>query len=243
MTAYSFFTRLFLAFIFMVGASLSPPPALAEDSAALAKRIQARYQKVSSLAADYTRTSSFVALAGLASRQVKGSGHLIWARTLRLRLEQEKPRQELILAAEGQAWWLRPAKKRADVYPLDRFTSGLTPLLQALGGLASLDADFVVSRPSPAQAAGGPEGGLSLLLNPRQRRADLKALVVWFNQDTLLLSGFKIINLVGDVTTYLLQNVKANVPVEAKLFSFDPPRDWRVVDHRPRRPENLKQKP
>ena len=66
--------------------------------------------------------------------------------------------------------------------------------------------------------------------------------MVWFNQDTLLLSGFKIINLVGDVTTYLLQDVKANVPVEAKLFSFDPPRDWRVVDHRPRRPGGREQR-
>ncbi len=235
MKTFSFITCLLFVLALCLGAATATP-AMAEDPAELAGRIQARYQKVRSLAADYTRSSSFVALAGQAGRRVQGSGKLIWARTLRLRLEQEKPRHELIITSQGRAWWLRPAKKRADLYPLDRFTSGLTPLLQALGGLASLDQDFLVSRPNAKQSGGGPEGALSLLLTPRQRRADLKQLVVWFDQDTLLLAGFKIINLVGDITVYRLQNVRSNVPVDDKLFSFDPPGDWRVVDHRPRRP-------
>lgn len=235
MKAFAFFTSLLLALMLTAGGwSATSSPAAAEDPAALAQRIQARYQQVNSLAADYTRTSRFVALADQPGRQVKGSGRLLWARPLRLRLEQDRPRQEMILVLEARAWWLRPDRQQADLYALESFTSGLTSLLQALGGLGYLQRDFSVDAPDPALAAGGPAGALSLVLTPRQRRADLKQLVLWFNGDTLLLAGFKIINLVGDVTSYRLGSPKVNVPVNDELFSFSPPQGWQVVDHRPR---------
>jgi len=236
----AFFTCLFCAAVIAAGALFlaAPPARAAADPAALAQRIQARYRQVSSLSADYTRTSEFVALAGQSGRQIKGSGRLLWARPLRLRLDQDQPRPETILSADRRVWWLRADQRRADLYPLDQFTSGLTSLLQALGGLGDLAREFSVSAPDAGQASGGPQGALSLLLTPRQRRADLQNLVLWFHPDSLLLQGFKIINLVGDVTLYRFSNLKANVAAPEGRFSFTPPPDWRVVDHRPTRPED-----
>lgn len=205
----------------------------AGDLAQLAQRIQERYQGIDSISADYTRSSQFVALGRQPGRQVLGQGHLVWARPFKLRLEQESPRQELIVAQQGVAWWVRPSKKRADIYPLNNFTTGLTSLLEALGGLARLDRDFTLGEPSPLEQNGIPPRALVLSLTPREQRADLKRLVLWFSADSLLLGGFKIINLVGDVTTYSLERVQVNQPVTPQMFAYEPPVDYRVKDHRP----------
>ena len=44
-----------------------------------------------------------------------------------------------------------------------------------------------------------------------------------------------IYNLVGDVTTYRLDQVRVNLPVKASDFAFAPPVDYKVADHRPYR--------
>jgi hypothetical protein len=122
------------------GANTAAPltPTLAPSQAqanALAAKVQARYQQVTSLAADYQRKSVFVATGQDVERTVEGGGHLLWARPLSLRLVQDQPRREQIIAHNGQVWWVRPERGRADLYPLDRFTSDLRSLLDALGGL------------------------------------------------------------------------------------------------------------
>jgi len=205
----------------------------AADASELAARIQKRYQGVKSLAADYTRASRFVALGAQGSREVRASGRLLWARPVKLRLEQDSPRRELIIAGGGVAWWVRPQRKRADLYPLDRFTGGLVSLLDALGGLSRLDRDFKVSLAAPEMAAEAPAGSLVLSLEPRYQRADLKRLVLWLGPRDLLLRGFAIYNLVGDVTIYRLERVRINVPAPAGDFAYQPPVDYRVADHRP----------
>lgn len=235
-TSFSLFP-LFLLALLSLGMIL-PTPATAADqgeTAALAGRIQKRYAAINSLVADYTRSSRFVALGAQGGRDVQGSGRLIWARPLKLRLEQDKPRQELIITGGGMAWWVRPSRKRADLYPLNQFTGGLTSLLDALGGLSRLDKDYEVSLAAPERTGGIPAGSLVLSLQPRVRRADLKELVLWFEPQGLLLKGFAIYNLVGDVTTYRLDQVRVNLPVKASDFAFAPPVDYKVADHRPYR--------
>ena len=232
MSRPSFKTSFLLFFCFFLALS-SAPLARADETTDLTQRIQKRYQAINSLAADYTRSSRFVALGAQGGREVSGAGSLVWARPLKLRLEQSKPREELIIAGGGMAWWVRPTRKRADLYPLNRFTGGLTSLLDALGGLARLDQDFVVSLAKPEATGGIPAGSLVLSLEPRIKRADLKQLVLWFQPDDLLLRGFAMYNLVGDVTIYRLDKVKVNLPAPDQDFAYEPPVDYRVDDHRP----------
>jgi outer membrane lipoprotein-sorting protein len=229
----AFWTALALACLVTAGLPAVGQCGRAEDVSDLAARIQKRYQNVKSLAADYSRASRFVSLGAQGGREVSGSGRLLWARPVKLRLEQDSPRRELIIAGGGMAWWVRPQRKRADLYPLGRFTGGLTSLLDALGGLSRLDKDFKVSLAAPALAAEAPAGSLVLSLEPRHQRADLKQLLLWFGPEDLLLRGFAIYNLVGDVTIYRLERVRINVPAPAKDFAYQPPVDYRVADHRP----------
>lgn len=205
-----------------------------ESPSLLAQRVQERYRGVQSLAADYQRASSFVSLSNQSGgRKVTGSGRLVWARPLKLRLDQETPRREMIIAGGGEAWWVRPQRKQADLYPLSQFTSGLTSLLDALGGLASLDKDYKVQAASAEEVMAAPPGSVLLSLEPRQRRADLKDLVLIFGQQDLLLRGFVIYNLVGDRTAYSFSQLQINPATTSAMFAYEPPVDFRVVDHRP----------
>lgn len=224
-----------LAVVILLGSGLAfaAPPDMPVGPAALARQVQERYRSVTSLTADYTRASRFVSLGAQGGREVAGSGRLTWARPLKLRLEQDTPRQELIVTGGGAAWWVRPQRKQADLYPLSQFTSGLVSLLDALGGLASLDQDYQVRAASAAEVKDAPAGSRLLSLLPRQRRADLKELVLIFGAKDLLLRGFVIYNLVGDRTAYHFSNLQVNPATTPEMFAYQAPVDYRVVDHRP----------
>ncbi|MFH1059058.1 MAG: outer membrane lipoprotein carrier protein LolA [Pseudomonadota bacterium] len=213
-------------------AQLQALAAAQAEAAALAGRIQARYQQINTLAAHYLRKSFFVAAGSDGERTVEGSGVMLWAKPTSLRLQQETPRQELILTQHGSVWWVRPQRGRADVYPLDRFTSGLRSLLDALGGLARVDESFTVE-PAEEDDHLADSDALTLVLKPKENRADLKRLVLWFSPGELVLTGFKIINLIGDITEYRFEQVQVNPPLDAKAFSYQAPPDYRVTDHRP----------
>ena len=205
--------------------------AMAQAPYELAAKVQKRYQAINAIKADYQRDSRFKAAGSLARRAVKGSGLLIWARPSNLRLDQETPRRETIVAGGGEVWWARPDSKRADHYPAEAFTAGLKPLLDALGGLASLDEAFNLEPVAKADLPAG-EGILALALSPKQKRADLKHLLIWFDAETLLLKGFRIVSLVGDVTEYRLDNIRVNPELAKDVFTYQPPKDFQVRTHR-----------
>ncbi|KMY69011.1 hypothetical protein AAU61_05565 [Desulfocarbo indianensis] len=222
-------------FFVIVGLILAAPlAALAAggQAAELAASVQKRYQKVHSLSADYTRHSRFLAGGGQGAREVEAKGRLFWKRPLSLRLDQAAPKPELVVTTPQGVWWARPQRQRADLYPLAQFTTGLQSLLDILGGLAKVDQSFNLETPTPqeSQAASGP----LLVLSPKEQRADLQRLVVWFDAKELLLKGFRMTSLVGDVTEYNLSGVVVNPELAGDAFSYIPPADFQVRDHRPR---------
>ncbi len=208
-------------------------PAGAQDTTTpqeLAAKVQARYQTIHSLKADYQRRSRFQAAAGQPGRVVEGKGKLTWARPLSLRLLQLEPRRELVVTTRQGVWWSRPRRHRADLYPLEQFTSGLRSLLDALGGLARLEESFTLEEPDAEEKILG-QGGPVLVLKPRKARVDLKRLVIWFSPD-LVLKGFRMISLMGDVTEYRLSRLRVNPPLSPETFSFTPDPNFIIRDHR-----------
>lgn len=211
----------------------SPAPAAQSDSAAdLAAKVQKRYEKVQALSAEYTRTSRFVAGGGQSARQVRAMGQLFWRRPVSLRMDQAEPKAEQVVTTPQGVWWVRLERKRADLYPLEQFTTGLQSLLDVLGGLAKVDQAFKLEPPTPEETALA--DGPVLVLSPKVKRVDLKRLVVWFDAKELLLKGFRMKSLVGDVTEYRLNNLKVNPEMPADTFTYKPSAGLKVRDHRPR---------
>lgn len=203
------------------------------EAAALAAKVQARYQQIHNLSAAYHRKSLFVAAGNDSERTVEGQGSLLWARPTSLRLEQEEPRKELIVTQQGSVWWVRPQRGRADVYPLDRFTTGLRSLMDALGGLARVDESFTVEPPGDEDRPASAVAQNVLVLKPKEKRADLKRLVLWFSPEDMVLQGFRLVSLIGDITEYRLQEVRVNVGLAADSFVYQAPSDYKLTDHRP----------
>jgi outer membrane lipoprotein carrier protein len=220
-------------------AAVAPTPSEAgahAEAAALAAKVQARYQQITSLAAIYQRKSLFVAAGNDSERTVEGEGRLLWARPTSLRLEQDEPRKELIVTQQGSVWWVRPQRGRADIYPLDRFTSGLRSLMDALGGLARVDESFTVEPAGEEDRTPAAAGHHMLVLKPKEKRADLKRLALWFSTEEMVLQGFRITSLIGDVTEYRLQQVRVNPSLAADSFTYQAPADYKLTDHRPQSP-------
>jgi outer membrane lipoprotein carrier protein len=231
MTRSKAFSR-FLIMLFGAGLLLcSPAWAAQPEAAALAAKVQKRYQAVQSLSAYYTRASRFVAGGGQSARQVKAQGRLFWRRPVSLRMDQAEPNAEKVVTTSQGVWWARPERKRADLYPLEQFTTGLQSLLDVLGGLAKVDQAFNLETPKPEETALA--DGPVLVLSPKVKRIDLKRLVVWFDGKDMLLKGFRMQSLVGDVTEYRLRNMLINPNMPADTFTYKPPAGFKVRDHRP----------
>jgi outer membrane lipoprotein carrier protein len=214
----------------LAGAAASPPLA-SQDFLALASRVQDNSARIKSLEAEFIRQSDYAAVGTDGARQVRGSGRLFWASPLNLRLEQHTPSREIVVADGASVWWIRPERKRADVYLLDRFTANLTSLLEVLGGLASVNEKFFVEQPLPEELSQAPDE-LTLALRPQEARADLNRLILWLDAASLRLNGFKFSNVVGDTTMYRLSQVKINPALPAGAFTYTPPGDYRVNDQR-----------
>ncbi|MDR1396586.1 MAG: outer membrane lipoprotein carrier protein LolA [Desulfarculales bacterium] len=207
------------------------PPAAGRELLDLAVRVQDNSARVKSLEAEFIRQSDYAAVGADEARQVRGSGRLFWAGPLNLRLEQHAPTQETVVADGTSVWWIRPERRRADVYPIDSFTANLTSLLEVLGGLAKVNEKFFVEQPLPEDLSQIP-GELTLALRPQEARADLNRLILWLDEKSLRLNGFKFSNVVGDATRYRLSQIKINPSFPAGVFTYAPPDDYRVNDQR-----------
>ena len=202
------------------------------DPGELAAKVQERYKTVQSLKADYARTSRMVAGGGQSARLVEALGRLYWQRPTSLRMEQSEPREELVVTTPLGVWWARPKRKRADLYPLSQFTTGLQSLLDALGGLSKVDEAFNLEQPTQAEIAAA--SGPLLVLSPKEQRVDLKRLLIWFDSDGLLIKGFRLVSLMGDQTEYNLKNLQVNPDFAGDTFTYKAPAGFTIRDHRPR---------
>ena len=223
-------TVLFIIAILMLPSLLLAAPNQA-DSQQLIGQIQSKAVATTNLQADFARTSDYVAIGNDGASQVMGTGKLYWAAPLNLRLEQVEPSSELIVSDGASVWWVRPERNRADAYPVDNFTSSLRSVLDILGGLSGINDNFIVE-PTLETDLSPDNSDITLVLRPKVARADLNRLVLWFNQDTLQLAGFRFSNVVGDVTQYRFSNVLTNQSLPKDFFKYSPPADYRVNDQR-----------
>ena len=75
-------------------------------------------------------------------------------------------------------------------------------------------------------------GSITLALEPKQTRADVSRLVLFFDSESLLIKGFRIVNLVGDITDYRFESVEVNPKLPPWTFNYNPPADYAIIDHR-----------
>lgn len=196
-------------------------------AAAVAERVQHRYDAVRDLRAHFTQRTASVALGSAPGAVLESSGEVVFAKPGRMRWSYREPAPSLVVS-DGQTLWIHdPEAREVQVLPLGPgFLSGAA--LQFLLGGGRLGDEFTIA----ARGCGRPE--VELLLTPR-RDATYERLELRADAKSGDVRSTVVVDLLGNRTEIELSDVRANTGPRDGLFHFEPPEGTRVITVPPAR--------
>jgi outer membrane lipoprotein carrier protein len=184
--------------------------------------IQRRYESVRDLRARFTQTTRPASLGGRPAPETRSSGQLAMAKPSRIRWSYEEPEPSLVVSDGKTLWIYDPEFGEAQRLPVDGgFLSGAA--LQFLLGRGEIERDFEV------KALACDASQVELEMKPRESTSYEK-LVLTANPRSGDVSGTRIVDLLGNVTSVEFSKLEVNVNPPPELFRFDPPEGVRVID-------------
>jgi len=198
------------------------------DASQLAASLQKKYDGISDFSADFIHSYE----GGVLRKTVTERGHLLIKKPGKMRWEYTVPEQKTFVSDGMKMYSYIPRDKQvivASVPPQDQAT---TPTM-FLAGKGNLTRDF-----SPSLVdlpAGMPSGSRALKLVPKTRQQDYDWLILVVDPETLNLRGLVTVDAQGGKSSFSFSNLKQNVGLTDKEFTFKIPRGVDVVtaDSRP----------
>jgi outer membrane lipoprotein carrier protein len=223
-------TRGWLALIasFMLAAPVSRPLAQAPSAAELAAALQRKYGTVRDFSADFVQTYR----GGVLNRQMKDSGRVMVRKPGMMRWEYKAPDEKLFVSDGSRVYWYIPQDKLVQIGDVPTDDQATTPAL-FLAGKGDITRDFAPSLVEPP--AGYPQGLQALKLVPITPQAEYDWLIIVVDPGTLALRGLVTGDSQGGTSSFSFTNLKENVGLADKLFTFTPPRGVEVVNDSSRR--------
>lgn len=195
-----------------------------EDCAeAVALRVQGHYEAVRDLRADFVQETRSVALGGggaVESAPVRGRVH--FAKPGRMRWEYESPEPSLVVSDSETLWIHDPAAKEVQVLPVGAgFLSGAA-IQFLLGEGRVLETFRVTARDCQGEA-------VTLVLSPREP-ATYERLELGVEPASGAIRETRVVDLFGNRTRVVFENVETNQDPPASLFRFEVPEGVRVLE-------------
>jgi len=202
-------------------------PADGACAAAVAERVQRRYDAVRDLRARFVQRTESVALGNTPAAAMESRGEVVFAKPGRMRWSYESPEPSLVVS-DGQTVWIHdPVAKEVQELPLGpEFLSGAA--IQFLLGDGRLADEFEVA----ADGCGQPE--VRLLLTPR-RDSSYERLELRADARTGEIRSTLVVDVLGNRTEVELSDVRTNTGPPARLFRFAAPEGTRVLTVPPAR--------
>jgi len=196
-------------------------------AAAVAERVQRRYDAVRDLRARFAQRTASVALGNAPGAAMESRGEVVFAKPGRMRWSYEAPEPSLVVSDGHTVWIHDPVAKEVQELPLGPdFLSGAA--IQFLLGDGRLTDQFAIA----AEDCGEPE--VRLLLTPRQdtsyERLELRA-----DARSGEIRSTVVVDVLGNRTEVELSDVETNTGPPAKLFRFEAPEGTRVLSVPPAR--------
>lgn len=190
------------------------------------KRIQARYEQIKDLRADFTQVTK---IEGFAT-PLTSSGHVMIKKPGRLRWEYREPDVQEIYVNGNDVMMYVPQHKQVLVGKLSQMAASQAPL-QLLQGAARLEEHFELQA-TPGGERG--EGGLPLVtLVPKDTGPDavrtVVRIVVEAQPKTYFIKTVSIHEVSGNVATFQFSNLQPNTGLKKTLFDFSVPAGVEVV--------------
>ena len=200
------------------GADVAQAPARSAD--ALARALQARYERVRDFSADFEQTYRGGVLRTLARER----GTVIIKKPGRMRWTYTHPEKKEIVSDGQKLHMYFPQDRRVivnDVPP----DGGANTGAMFLAGRGDVSRDFTARF-----AENQPDGMVALQLTPRQTQAEYDHLVVGLDPATLQIRSLATLDRLGGENALSFSNLKENRGVADRVFEFRIPSGVTVTD-------------
>jgi len=201
-------------------------PATADESLiSILEGIQKNYGHLSGLSVPYSREVITRSMSMLGD-QVKGdiaSGTIFFKHPYSLRLEQEKPKAETIIANNDTLWWYIPGKKCAYRYPAKDFGKELRLLSNIFRGLSEVENSFQVLLQDRNKSG---EYEIELIPDPPWQEINKINLTVTKKYE---IQTVRIHNQLGSITVFILGDFTEKEGFEKSFFQFIAPEGVQLI--------------
>jgi outer membrane lipoprotein carrier protein len=197
---------------------------VAADSTApeLAAALQRKYEGIKDFSADFTHAYE----GGVLHKQITERGHLLVKKPAKMRWDYTAPEQKQFVSDGVKMYSFVPQDKQVIVASIPADDQATTPIL-FLAGKGNLTRDFTASLVDAP--AGMPAGSRALKLVPRTRQGDYDGLVLVVDPGSLSICGLVTMDGQGGTSSFSFTNLKENVGLADKAFTFKIPRGVDVV--------------
>lgn len=205
-------------------ARLAKRPASAKRSApALARKVQAFYDKFEDYSAEFLQTYTRIAL----SRTTMSSGTLTLKKGGKVRWSYLQPVEKLFVS-DGKTLWLYEPEEMQVIVQRNFSTERLGTSLAFLWGEGSLEKSFDLSIPPPNAHDLGKDAAV-LQLVPKKDRT-YKKLVIRVDEKTGRVDASVVHETSGNTNRFEFRNPKVNSGIPDARFQFVPPAGVDVVN-------------
>jgi len=196
----------------------------AADSTApeLAAALQRKYDGIKDFSADFAHNYE----GGVLHKQITERGHLLVKKPGKMRWDYSAPETKQFVSDGVKMYSYIPQDKQVVVATVPPDEDAPTPTL-FLAGKGNVTRDFT---PSLVDApAGVPAGSRALKLIPKSKQRDYDWLVLVLDPASLAIRGLVTVDAQGGKSTFSFTNLKENVGLTDKEFTFKIPRGVDVV--------------
>lgn len=193
----------------------------AVSASELARRLQARYDAITDFSADFVQTYR----GGVLRKTTTESGTMAIKKPGRMRWTYTRPEDKLFVADGRKMYIYVPADRQVIVRDMPAGDEAATPIL-FLVGKGQLTRDFDAAY---ADVPGAPPGSVALKLTPRTPQRDYDSITLVVEARTLRLRMLIARDNQGGTSTFTFRNLKENVGLPDKMFSFEIPRGADVI--------------
>lgn len=187
----------------------------------LAQQVEKRYATIQSFTADFVQTYT----GGAFNKQRRSEGTVVVKKPGKMRWEFRQPeRDRQVIVSDGVKIHLYSVEDNVlQISSVPADDDAPTAML-FLAGRGNLVRDFVVSNtPSP-------QAGLSAVkLTPRQSESDYEFLVLLLDPGSLQIREIHTRDLQGAEVRLSFSNIKENVSVADRTFTFTPPKGAQIL--------------
>lgn len=194
------------------------------NAGGVAKKVQALYDKTTSLKAGFVQTAKMKTL----DISEQDQGLVFMKKDGKIRWEYRKPKEQLIVSDGKTLWFYMPSDRQVIIGTFDK-SFKFKPTQTFLTGMGRILADFTVRFGTGKDLPGAKNDYILELLPKKKSEGAPAKLFLAVNRKSYLITKSVVIDTFGNHTEIDFSNIKLNTPLPDSLFTFVPPKDVEII--------------